>query len=206
MTEQDTAPEGATVDGETAATHEEQRTDLATLPQDVREYIESLRSEAKKYRLEKKQVETAAQQQQREKLAADEKWQELAETYKARLAELEPLAEQLEATRSAIAEGVQRRIDALPKQWRGAVPQYDDPTKTAAWLDTNAALFTAPAVPNTGAGEQGDRKPEGVKLTPEAKHAAELAKNYGFSLKPEAIAARQREIIEQRRQAPEKDE
>lgn len=186
MTQQTTTPEGAaetpSTNGTTATPVE--KTDLASLPADVREYIESLRSEAKKHRLEKSDAEKARQREEAARLEADKQWEALANKYKDEIDAMRPRAERVDAMEQFIAEMAQKRLDALPKQYRSLDPKYDDPLKTLQWLDANAATFALPAVPNLGAGQQGDSAGQAAaKLTPE-----ELALAQRAGMTPEQFA------------------
>ncbi len=61
-----------------------------------------------------------------------------------------------------------RRIDAIPEQMKGLVPDFDDPSKLANWLDANAQVLTKPLAPelNGDAGD-GSRPTEQITLTEE---------------------------------------
>ena len=185
MTQETTAPDGAAevpANGTTANSAE--KTDLASLPTDVREYIESLRSEAKKHRLEKSEAEKARQREETARLEADKQWEALATKYKGEIDTLRPRVDRVDALEQFVAEMAQKRLDALPKQYRSLDPKYDDPLKTLQWLETNAATFSLPAVPNVGAGVQGDAAAQSVaRLTPE-----ELALAQRTGMTPEQFA------------------
>jgi hypothetical protein len=160
------------------------RTDLASLPTDVRELIDSLRSEAKQNRLNAKAAEKRTESEATARLEANKEWEQAASTYKKQVEALAPRAERLDAMEQFVRESAQKRIDQLPKQFRSLVPDYDDPLKTLAWLDANAGTLHLPAVPNTGAGEQGDGAGAvAVKLNAEE---LSLAKQSGMT--PEQFA------------------
>ncbi len=131
------------------------RTDFNSLPSDVQAYIKSLRDEAKQTRLEKEAVEKQRLKDESARLEAAKEWEQLAQQRAAKLAEVEPKAAELEAMQQFLQEQVDRRIAALPEQWRSAVPEeYTNPRSILAWLDKNERLFRAQTPPNIGAGTQ----------------------------------------------------
>lgn len=125
-------------------------------PAKTAEEIKTLRAEAKRRRLDAEAADRDRLKAEAARLEADQKWQEAAQTYKQRVDDLTPKAARLAEMEQILKDSAQKRIEALPKQWRGLVPEYDDPAKTLAWLDTNAATLALPAVPNLDAGAQGD--------------------------------------------------
>lgn len=135
----------------------QQRTDFNSLPADVQEHIRNLTKEAEKNRKDKAAAKAAAEAAELAKLAEKQEWQKVAETLQQRLDAVAPLAEQLATLKQTLADTAQKRIDALPKQWQQAVPEYDDPAKTLQWLDANASLWGQTVIPVTAAGQTGDR-------------------------------------------------
>lgn len=119
--------------------------------------IKALRAEAAKYRKERADAIKAQEKADAERLAEQGKYKELYEALQAKAAEFEPLKERYEAVISQIQETNEKRIAAIPETMRSLVPEYDDPLKTAAWLDANSAVFhKAPPPPLDGrAGGQG---------------------------------------------------
>lgn len=130
--------------------------------------------------------------------AQKRKQDEMTELQKAqaRIAELEPKAEEVVRIKAALQDTVEKRIEALPKEWRDAVPEYEDPTKTLAWLDKNAEKLSRPQAPNMDAGVTGDKVPP--PPTQEAQRAASIAAQYGYTIDPKKVAERQRQIEQQR--------
>lgn len=199
MTDETAKPEGAAGytgdEGKNALPPELQQLvdNILSNPKTAAEEMKRLRGESKERRLaaEKAERDRAAAEQQR--LEQEKQFEQLSVTQKQELERLRPLAEQYEGMRQLLSEMAQKRVDGLPKQYRSMVPDYDDPAKTLAWLDANAATFTAPAVPNTGAGVQGDAT-KAVKVTDEANQGAAIAARYGFTLDPAKIAARAQEL------------
>ena len=121
------------------------------------------------------------------------------------IAELKPKAEralQLEAT---LKEYLQGEIDAIPADLRTLVPA-GDVTQQLAWIKQAkaAGLFAKQTAPNTDAGARGDSK-AATKVTPEHQSAAAIAQQYGYDIKPEALAATQR-LLEERRRNPNQGE
>lgn len=153
-------------------------------PAKTAEEIKKLRAEAKQRREDAGKAERERAKAEADRLEADKEWQKAADAYKKQVDALLPRAERTEALEQFVADMAQKRLDALPKQYRSLDPKYDDPLKTLQWLEANAATFALPALPNIGAGEQGDRTPQAVaKLTPEE---VALAKQFGMT--PEQFA------------------
>jgi len=131
----------------------------AFTPEQNEAYKKQLRDEAKKYRLAKEAAEA--------KLAEIEKTQREAEAkrlqeegqfktlYEQKRSEAEKLAEQAKRAEpyvEAFREQVKKRIEAIPEAYRPLVPDFDDPLKTADWLDKNAAMLGARPFPNLNPG------------------------------------------------------
>lgn len=157
-------------------------------PQTVAEEMKTLRAEAKQRRLDATKAESDRQAAEAARLEADAKWQEAAQAYKKQLDDLAPKAQRVDAADQFLKDMAARRIAALPKQFQALVPEYDDPLKTLAWLEANAATLSLPNPPPMGQGDQSDKAIKTVELTPaqkqmaknlkmtEEKYAAELRK------------------------------
>lgn len=159
--------------------------DFSTLPPIVQEHIKGLRKEAEKYRNEKKDAEKARQKEETARLEAEKQWEQLAQQRASRLNELEPLASEVEELRQFLQSQLERRIAALPAQWRSAVPEYENPRKTLDWLDKNEANFRLPSLVKTDAGIIGDRGGQQtgkIPMTPEYLAAAKkMNKSIAFA-------------------------
>lgn len=153
----------------------DQRTDLNSLPADVRKYIESLRKEAAEHRIRAKAEAEQRAREEQERLAQQQEWQKLAELRARELEELKPKAERLDTLEAFMRSTVEARIEALPEQYRTLVPDYDDPVKTLAWLDANASKLSAPRPPATDAGVRGDSGATLPKLTDIERELARMA-------------------------------
>lgn len=197
MTQQQTTPEGVETpaDGTNAVTPELQALidSLQKDPASVALEMKKLRAEAKQRRLDADAADRDRQKAEAARLETDQKWEQAAQTYKKQLDDLQPKAARLAEMEQVLKDSAQKRIDALPKQWRGLVPEYDDPAKTLAWLDANAATLTLPAVPPMGAGEQGERS---TTLPKQAQEAIANARQMGMGDKEitelQAFLAKQR--------------
>jgi hypothetical protein len=181
----------------------EQRTNLDSLPADIRKYIDELRKESASYRVAAKAREAELARAEEAKLAEQQKWQELATLREQQVKELEPERERREALEGFVRDTVAKRIEALPEAYRTLVPEYDDPVKTLAWLDANAGTLKTPRPPALDAGVRGDSS----TAVPDARQvsAAQVAAQYGYSITPEQLAARQKQIEQQRRDKPQGD-
>lgn len=140
---------------------------LDALPEEVRDYIKSLRRENEDRRkklatLEKTQqeAEVARKTEEDKKLAEQGQWQKLAEERAAEIERLKTFEAQatdmVEATKKRNAD----RVAKLPEAMRDLVPVDYDPPKLAAWLDANEAKLAKPVAPNLNPGQQstGDGK------------------------------------------------
>ena len=119
---------------------------------------------------------------------------------KAKIADLEPKAKRVDEITAALHEMVQKQIDALPKQWQNAVPEFDDPLKTFTWLQNNSALLAPPVIPNLNPGEQHDKLPP--PPAQEAQRASNIAAQYGYKVDATKVADRARQLEQQRKQKP----
>ena len=127
-----------------------------TFPAD---YVQELRQEAAEWRTKFRSIEEKMTEREKQELAEQEKWQELAQKNEARVKELEPVAERYEAMLERLQESNKKRIDALPEAMRSLVPEYDDPSKLAAWLDANADKLRKPQAPSLNGGAGGGDRP-----------------------------------------------
>lgn len=132
------------------------KTPLTSLPPDVQQYIDDLRKEAETYRKEKKVAELAAKKAEEDTLANQQKWQELAEKRAQRIAELEPVALQLEEINTAFEATLTAKLEALPEDVRKELEPVRasmKPVEFSKWLDTMIPRFTRkPANLDAGAG------------------------------------------------------
>lgn len=91
-------------------------------------------------------------------LAANQKWQELAEKHEARAKELEPFEGQAKAYSELIAGMLKDKIKGLgdtAKKAVGALPETLSSLEKLEWLNANEALFQAPG---DGVGTPGSKK------------------------------------------------
>ena len=110
--------------------------DVSSLPAWAQDMIRDLRREAADRRVAAKQADA-----QREDV----------------LAEVQPKAERTDAMEAFLRDLAQKRMDALPSQYRALVPQYDDALQTLQWLEASAAILLPPRAPGFDAGVTGDR-------------------------------------------------
>lgn len=153
----------------------EQRTNLDSLPADIRKYIDELRKESASYRIAAKAREAELVRAEETKLAEQQKWQELAELRAKEVDALKPERERREVLEGFVRDTVAKRIEALPEAYRTLVPEYDDPVKTLAWLDANAGKLITPRPPTLDAGVRGDSSQTLPKLTEVEQQLARMA-------------------------------
>lgn len=170
--------------------------DISSLPDSWQKEIRELRAENAKRRKAETEAENARKAAEEMAMAEQGKYKELAEQRLAEIESLKARAAKADAYEQQAAETLRKRIAALPEHVRGAVPEYDDPLKTVAWLDANAAVLSLPTPPPTDAGVRG-----AVPATPaKAAHtqAASIAAQYGYKLNPDQIAAREKQMASAR--------
>lgn len=93
----------------------------------------------------KAQQEKAAKEREKaekERLEKQSEFKTLYEQTQQRVAELEPFKERYDTFLEQTSERNAARIEALPKELRTLVPEYDDPLKLAGWLDANETTLT----------------------------------------------------------------
>lgn len=146
--------------------------------------------------LKAKQLIADAIQRQQDEMTEAQKAQ-------ARIAELEPKAQQAERIAAALQATVDKRIAALPEEWRDAVPAFEDPVQTLEWLDKVAPKLTLQRPPNLNPGGSSEHPPELV--TAQAQSAAQIVASYGYTLDPAAIAKRAKELEQKRQRKPQGD-
>lgn len=180
---------------------------MEELPPAVQDYIKGLRKEAKDHReakeakereaaaaasaAEQKRLADAGQFEQLAKLKAEE----AAKPYQTRVADLEKV----------IAETNAQLIQQIPESIRALVLPDLPADKLNAWLIKSLPALTRKSAPETdaGAGQGGS----GAKpATAQTQAMADMAKQYGYDITPEALAATAKRIEEQRRRPPKKDE
>ena len=133
-------------------------------------YVRQLREEAKASRIklaeyETKQSEIDAENQAAEtkRLEQQNKFEELYKASQSRVAELEPLQEQVNAFTEQIKARNERTVSNVPESMRSLIPDFgDSPQQLSAWLETNAELLSnTPNVPKLdgGRGNAGGRTP-----------------------------------------------
>jgi len=136
-------------------------------------YVKELRQEAASNRIKLREFEQKQKEAEEAQLAEQKKWQELAEKRAGELQELAPYKQRYETMLETIAESNKRRIESIPENMRGLVPEYDDPAKVASWLDANAQLLSKPLAPElNGEAGNGERPTDQVVLTEEQMRMA----------------------------------
>lgn len=147
--------------------------------------IKALREEAGKYRREKQAEVKARETAEAAALAEQGKYKELYERLTPKLFEYDTLKERYDAMVAQVQDANARRVAAIPEAMRGLVPDYDDPLKVAAWLDTNAAVFAKPTAPSLDGRAGGNG---GIQVN----EAAERARAVRLGLDPDQYVQAQR--------------
>ena len=192
----------------TPLTGDETRLEVKDFPPEAQRMIEELRKENAKHRSEKKKAEDDARKAQDKQLEEQQKWKELADSRGQSLTELESLREKAEMLESAFNANTEARLAKFPAEVR--LKTIEPVRKTmnaldfAKWLDANERFLGVPKAPHydPGAGGAGNGK-DTSKIPPEAKAGAELAGRYGYKIDPAAVAARAKQIADERLRRPQ---
>ncbi len=132
------------------------------------EYVQELRQENAARRVALREMEQKQKEAEEAQLAEQQKWQELAEKRAAELQELAPYRDRYEAMLESVSQSNTKRIETIPEQMRGLVPDFEDPLKLSTWLDANSQLLQKPPAPMlNGRAGSGERPSEQVSLSPE---------------------------------------
>lgn len=169
------------------------------LPPEVQRYIDDLRGENAKWRVEKKRAEENARKDAEKRMAEQEQWKELAESRAAKLAEVEPKAERALAAFEALIDARLKRIPAdVRKRTVDPIRTNMDSVAFVEWLDANEDLLTLKPAPNL---EAGAGAPTSGKAAASALTADELAIAKAMNVSPEQYAKRKAEIAAERAKA-----
>lgn len=176
------------------------------LPPTAQAYIKELRDEAKKTRLEKEAADKARKEAEQTALAEQGNWRKLAEDRAAELAKLMPYQEQASNLLKIISDNNAQMIAQIPEDMRDIVPPLAADALNA-WLVKNLPRLARKQAPNIDAGAgSGGSGAKPIVATQQQQAMAGMAKEFGFDITPEALAARAKQISETRRQPPQKDE
>lgn len=159
-------------------------------------YIEELRGEAAKWRVEKKRTEDAARKEAEKRMAEQEQWKELADVRAAKLAEIEPKAERALAAFEALIDARLKRIPAdVRKRMVDPIRTNMDSVAFVEWLDANEEMLTLRPAPNL---EAGAGAPTSGKGPASALTADEMFMAKAMNISPEQYAKRKAEIEAER--------
>ena len=181
MPPEDTTPEGA---GTETPEVDELVERINADPTKTADEIRKLRKESRerKDRLDKAESDRLSAETAR--LESDKQWETLAQQRADQLKELAPKASQFEEYKAWAENELERRIAALPQQWRGIMPEVllQNPRAALEWLNANESLFRLPVLPNTGAGQQGDRGQVGKQKVPMSADFIAMARKTGRTM------------------------
>ena len=131
----------------------------AFTPEQTQAYVKQLRDEAKSYRLKAEaaaaklgEYESKQREAEAKRLQEEGQFKTLYEQKRGEAEQLAQQAKRAEPYVEAFREQVKKRIEAIPEAYRPLVPDFDDPLKTADWLDKNAAMLGARPFPNLNPG------------------------------------------------------
>lgn len=183
-------PQGGTTGAAQGATETSSNAELLSK-------LAELERDNKKYRDERRAQETAQKKAQEEQLAAQQKYQELAQGYKERLDKLEPIAEQHEAITAAFNASLDNRLKQIPDDVRkktvDPIRNALSPVDFSNWLDANMDILRTRPAPSLDGGA-GNTATQGaqVTITPEIANLARMS-----GMKPEDYVKQQKAIEEQ---------
>lgn len=115
--------------------------------------------------------EKVAKEEAAKKAAKEEgKWQELAQQYEGRIAELEPQAKRAEELAKLLNERIDAQIKDWPEEVRALDPGHEKLDDRLAWLDKGKALAeklgSLPKAPKTELGQSQQNKSKKSKPSP----------------------------------------
>jgi len=166
---------------------------MTALPAEAQRYIEELRTENAKWRVEKKRAEDNAHKAEEKRLLENQQWKELADVRGQKLGELEPKQERLMAAFEALIEGRLKRIPAdVRKRMVDPIRANMDSAAFVEWLDANEDMLTLKQAPNLEAGAGQTRGGPTADLTPDE---IAMAKRMGIPLES---MAREKQKLQRR--------
>lgn len=134
--------------------------------------VRKTRSEAKGYRLDKRELEqkvsdiesklTKAEQSRKAQLERDQNFEALSREQEQELEELRIKAKKADRLEQSVKESNEMRVAKIPEHMRSLVPELS-PEGTSKWLDTNESKLTAPPIPDLDGGAGGRGKGGGKK-------------------------------------------
>lgn len=99
-------------------------------------------AELERLRKEQEKAKRAVEESKTASLKEQNKFKELYEAEAQKIAELASYKEKYEEILVSTREANEARIKGLPAQYRGLVPEYENPLKLSKWLDANLSILT----------------------------------------------------------------
>lgn len=165
---------------------------ISGLPAEAQKYIEELRAENAKWRVEKKKAEDAARKAEEKRLLEQQQWKELADVRGQKLETLEPKQERLLAAFEALIDGRLKRIPVdVRKRMVDPIRQNMDSAAFIEWLDANEDMLTLKQAPNLEPGAGQPRGNAGAADLTQDELA--MAKRMGIS--PERMAQEKQKLM-----------
>jgi len=129
----------------------------------VNKLVGEARKEGRKAGIQKAKEELEAQKRKdlEQSLEKSEEWKQLADERASKLAEMEPLAEQVEGYKEVIAALLSDKVEALGDRAKAAVEALPDSLTDLDklnWLRSNAGLFSGEEAENPGTPKRHQRK------------------------------------------------
>jgi len=152
----------------------QEKTEEARIP---KSRLDEVIARAKAAEAKNAELEAAAKAATDARLVEEQKWQELAEQRQARIAELEPVQDQVEGYKAALEATIEQMVESLPEPARELVPDLD-PVGKLAWLNKALPTLSKKAAPSLDGGARGDPVPP-VTLSPEE---AAIARKAGMTV------------------------
>lgn len=128
-------------------------------------------SEARLEVIEKEQASQLEKQ-----LVADGKHKELAEERAKTIAELKPVAEQVDSYEETLKGVLDAQVEQIPEDLRGLIPEEMSTKQQLDWIAKNSALLHKSKPFDIGAGKRGgSNNNKGIDLNQDEKYFAEKA-------------------------------
>ncbi len=129
----------------------------------------------KKLALQLEQVESDKKDETEQRLADQEKWEELAKNRGVELADAKAKAARVDSYEETLASVLEAQAAQIPKEYRALIPEELTTQQKLDWIAHNKQLLMKSTPFDIGAGKRGGTKEESVDLTVEQKQAAKDA-------------------------------
>jgi hypothetical protein len=187
----------------------DENTPLSAFPPAIQEYVKALRQESRQRKDAAKKAADEARKAEEKRLEEQQEWKKLADARQLELDKLQPIAEQNEVIKAAFNASLDNRLKQIPEDIRkktvDPIRAALSPIEFSNWLDANMDVLKARQAPPLDGGVGSSGAKPAPQVTPEVQRTIEIARNYGYAIKPEDLAKRTQEIADRRLKQPRRD-